>query len=661
MCYSVGVDDIAPHEALQQLTLFEPQAEYGEAHSGARQNTGAPTVPRVVQSGADFAELLRELEAAPRIAFDTETTGIDMTRCDLVGLSFCSRPGFGWYVPAGQEGVSAEEWSLRPGTTQASALYGVLNRPAVQLAAHNAKFDLGVLKRFGVPVERAVYDTLLAQFAVDPFGRGTLGLKRLAREYLGWDMQEIESLIGGGRNQRSMRDVPIARVAPYAAADADATWQLVDVLQPKVAALGLGRLLEEVEFPLLPVLVDMELAGVAIDLPYLASVSKDMTARLHQLEMDIFKLVGRTFNIGSPQQLGNVLFRVLGLHVEVDSGGNGGNATAGTPAAAPTDELPSTRAHRLEALRDRHPIVPLVLEHRELAKLLGTYVDALPALVNPLTGRVHTHFNQAVVVTGRLSSSNPNLQNVPITTEAGRRVRRAFIGAPGAQVLSSDYSQIELRVLAHLSGDAALSAAFERGEDIHRSTAAAIAHVPLEAVTTEQRAFAKHVNFGICYGMSSYSLARSTGMTDEQAERFMAEYFRRYAGVRDWLAATKRQIVRQRYVATLFGRRRPFGEMRDRPRAEIRRAERLGVNHPVQGTAAEVVKLAMIGLHRGLRAGGYRARLTLQVHDELVLDVPREEVPDVRELVRREMEDALPLRVPLKADVVAGDNWDSVA
>jgi len=342
---------------------------------------------------------------------------------------------------------------------------------------------------------------------------------------------------------------------------------------------------------------------------------------------------------------------VLGLRVDVSSDDRRPSASTSTST--------STRAHRLETLRDQHPIVPLVLEHRELAKLLGTYVNALPALVNPETGRVHTHFNQAVVVTGRLSSSNPNLQNVPIATETGRRVRRAFIGAPGACVMSSDYSQVELRVLAHLAGDAALRAAFQRGEDIHASTAASIYGVPLSAVTSEQRGFAKRINFGIAYGMSSYSLARSTGMTDAQAEKFMADYFRRFSGVRRWLEGIKRQIARERYVSTLFGRRRPFDDLRGKTGGEVRRAERLGVNHPVQGTAAEIIKIAMIRLRRALQAGGYRSRLTLQVHDELVLDVPREEAGDVRELVRREMEGAVALSVPLKADVAAGDDWGS--
>ena len=621
-----------------QLALFETQESYGEAH------TGAPTAPRIVQSDDDFAALLRALAVADRIAFDTETTGTDMTRCDMVGMSVCMVAGEAWYIPADFPG---DGWRLPARSPAAALLCDVLNRSTAMLAAHNAKFDLGVLRRHGMPLTGMVYDTMIAQFAIDPFARGALGLKALARQHLGWDMQEITALIGQTNTSRgrTMRDVPLALVAPYAAGDADATFQLVDVLQPHVRRLGLERLLNEVELPLIPVLVDMELDGVAIDVPYLATLSTEMTARLRAVEMDIYRLAGRVFNVGSPQQLANMIYRVLGLQVNIN---------------ADDDELPSTRAHRLEELRDKHEMIPLVLEHRELSKLLGTYVNTLPALVNPLTGRVHTHFNQAVVVTGRLSSSNPNLQNVPITSEMGRRVRRAFIGAPGGCVLSSDYSQVELRVLAHLADDAVLRAAFQRGDDIHKSTAAAIYHVPIEQVTSDQRGFAKRINFGIAYGMSSFSLARSTGMTEDQAEQFMADYFRRFAGVRRWLDKTKRQMRLLGHVDTLYGRRRPFDVDGIRPTGEMRRNERLAVNHPVQGTAAEIVKIAMIKLQKALRAGGYRTRMTLQVHDELLLDVPHDEVDAVRELVRRDMEEAVALSVPLKAEVGVGENWDCV-
>jgi DNA polymerase-1 len=629
-----------------QLNLFGP------GDLGRNERQGAPTSARLVSSDEDFAQLLGEIESAERVAFDAETTGLDMTRCGLVGLSFCTRAGEGWYVPVDLGG--GERWSLRVRSAQASQLRSVLAASRGLLAAHNAKFDLGVLRRHDLHIDRPVVDTLVAQFAVDPFLRGGLGLKALARRYFGWDMVEIETLIGArGHGQLSMRDVPLDLAAPYAAADADATWRLAAVLEPQVRALGLTRLLDEVEFPLLPVLVDMEMAGVAIDVPYLGQLSHELHARLRELEDAIHRHAGRIFNVGSPQQLSAVLYRMLGLHVHF------------ADARAADDAVPSTRAYRLEALKDQHPIIPLVIEHRELSKLLSTYVDALPAMVNPDTGRVHTHFNQAVVITGRLSSSNPNLQNVPITTELGRRVRKAFVAHEGGRVISADYSQIELRVLAHLADDAGLQSAFASDEDIHATTAAAIYGVPLDAVTPDQRGFAKRVNYGIAYGMSSHSLARGTGkvalrgaMTGAEAERFMADYFKRFAGVKRWLEATKRKMAREGFVDTLYGRRRPFEPLAGKTLAEVRRAERLAVNHPVQGTAAEIVKLAMIQLHRRLKAGGYRTEMTLQVHDELVLDAPPEETADVRELLRREMEGAVALAVPLKAEVGVGQNWD---
>jgi DNA polymerase-1 len=627
-----------------QLGLFSAQ-DLGDAPKQR-----APTETRIVQDDAGFAALLQSLERASRIAFDTETTGLDMVSCELVGMSFCANEGEGWYVPVNVQANGA--WTLKPQSQPARDLIALLNRSSAELVAHNAKFDLGVLKQHSLPITHDVYDTLIAEFAINPFKRGGYGLKALAKQHLGWDMTEIDELIGHGAQHVSMRDVPVELAAPYAAADADATWRLCERQAPQIESLKLHRLLNEVEFPLLPVLVDMELAGVAIDQPFLKTMSDEMAARLQQIEQNIFNLTGRPFNVGSPQQLSAVLYRELGLQVNFGD----------IDALQASDRVPSTRGYRLEELRDKHPIIPLVLEHREISKLKGTYVDALPALVNPRTGRVHTHFNQAVVVTGRLSSSNPNLQNVPITTEMGRRVRQAFIAREGAQVLSADYSQIELRVLAHMAGDAGLRAAFERGEDIHAATAAAIYHVPIEQVTPAQRGFAKRINFGIAYGMSSFSLARGTGMTDAQAEQFMRDYFRRFNGVSRWLNLTKQQMMRDHFVETMWGRRREFEDMRGKERKDIRRAERLAVNHPIQGTAAEIVKLAMIKLHSALKAGGFHSLLTLQVHDELVLDVPDAEVADVQELLQREMEHAVDFfTVPLKAEVGAGSNWNDVA
>jgi len=625
-----------------QLNLFEMPAPY-LALSAETANPGAPTRPRLAASDADFAEFITRLSNAEFFAFDTETTGLDMASCDLVGISVCMDEGEGWYVPV--EHPTAGEWSLKRGSRAWRAMADGLARPGAKRAAHNAKFDLGVLKRAGLPINQPVYDTLLAQFALEPLRRGSLGLKALAREQFGWQMTEIAELIGhggAGKTQFTMRDVPLEIAARYAAADADATFRLAQAQQPRLKVLDLERLLYEVEFPLVPVLADMELTGVAIDAPYLGALSAELGRRMTALEKEIYAQAGKPFNVGSTEQLANVLYRVLGLPVQTRSDG----------------ERVTTSAWALEDLRGKHPIVPMVLEYRELSKLKGTYADALPALVNPRTGRVHTTFNQGVVITGRLSSSNPNLQNIPIVSEMGRRVRKAFIAQPGGEVLSADYSQVELRILAHLANDPMLREAFERDEDIHKSTAAAIYNVPLADVTTEQRGFAKRVNFGIAYGMGARSLAASANMTERQAEQFIAQYFRRFSRVKAWLDGTRREMNMRHSVQTMFGRRRPFDDMRGKSVGERNRAERLAINHPVQGTAAEVIKIAMVKLHSRLNAGGYASRITLQVHDELVLDVAPGELDEMRQLVREEMETAVPLSVRLKAEVTVGPNWD---
>ena len=631
------------HDGIQ-LGLFGP----GDLSSD---KIGAPTLARLVDSADAMGALLQSLDRAEHIAFDTETTGVDMTRCALVGVSFATEPGQGWYIPVDTPGAT---WQLRPGSPQWAELADVFARAPGQRYAHNAKFDFGVLKRAGIITDKPVYDTMLAQFAIDPLGRG-LGLKALAGARLGWEMIEIADLIGpsrgrgGGRvAQRSMRDVPVELAARYAAADADATLRIALQQQPEIARLNLGRLLHEIEFPLAPVLADMELAGVAVNLPHLAAISDELAGRMRALETQIHALAGRAFNIGSPQQLSDVLYKTLELPVRLRENRRPGDG-------------PSTSAWRLEGLRDKHAIVNLVLEYRELAKLKGTYVDALPALVNPETGRVHTHFNQAVVITGRLSSSNPNLQNVPITSALGRRVRKAFVARPGAQVLSADYSQVELRILAHLADDPALRAVFERGEDAHATTAAAIYGVPLASVSSEQRGYGKRINFGLAYGMSAGGLASGTGMSMADAQGYIDAYFKRFSGVKRWLDNTKRKMLDLGYVDTLYGRRRTFEDMRLAEPAKRRGNERLAINHPVQGSAADIIKLAMVNLRRALRTGGYDALLTLQVHDELVLDVPAAEVREVSAIVKREMEHAVSLSTPLAVDMGVGPNWDEPA
>lgn len=622
-----------------QLSLFEMPAPY-LALSAETANPGAPTHARLVKNDGDFAELLRLLDRAGRVAFDTETTGLEIASCDLVGISLCAQEGEGWYVPV--DHPNAAEWSLKRGGEQWQKLAQALGKSDVSRAAHNAKYDIGVLKRAGLAIPQPVFDTMIAQFALEPFRRGGLGLKTLAREYFGWQMTEIAELIGAGKTRFTMRDVPLEIAARYAAADADATFRLWQMLEPQVKARGVERLLYEVEFPLVPVLADMELTGVAIDAPYLENLSGELNRRIAAVEKEIYAQAGKPFNVGSTEQVANVLYRGLGLPVQTRSDG----------------ERRTTSAWALEDLRGKHPIVPMILEHRELAKLKGTYADALPALVNPRTGRVHTTFNQAVVITGRLSSSNPNLQNIPIVSEMGRRVRKAFIAREGGLVLSADYSQVELRILAHLANDPMLRAAFERDEDIHASTAAAIYAVPMDKVTTEQRGFAKRVNFGIAYGMGARSLAASANMTEREAEQFIAQYFRRFSKVKAWLDGTRRKMAAEHSVETLFGRKRPFEDMRGKTAGERGRAERLAINHPVQGTAADVIKIAMAKLHARLQEGGYASKITLQVHDELVLDVAPGELDDMRQLVRQEMENAVPLSVKLKAEMAVGPNWD---
>jgi DNA polymerase-1 len=490
-------------------------------------------------------------------------------------------------------------------------------------------------------------DTMVAQFLVDPGGQ--LGLKSLAFGLLGWQMTEISELIGKGKKQISMREVPVASVAPYAAADADATIHLWQLLQPQLIAKKQDSLFYDVETPLIPVLLDMEFNGVALDVAYLGELSVQINERLRELEKTIYNEAGTVFNINSPKQLSELLFGRLQLPAEASWKTQSGGL--------------STNIEVLENLKDKHPVIAPIIEHRELSKLKGTYVDALPALINPNTGRVHTDFNQAGAVTGRVSSSNPNLQNIPIKSEMGRKVRKAFTARKGNRLISADYSQVELRILAHMADDEFMRAAFERGEDIHATTAAAIYDTPLDNVNAMQRSNAKRINFGIAYGMGPFALAQNTGMTMDEARDFIAKYFDRFPKVKAWLDNTKKIAAEQGYVETVLGRRRYFPELRaGSGAAEMmkRRAEREAINHPVQGSAADIMKMAMIRIHKALGDGGYAARMTLQVHDELVFDCPVSELDAVTKLVKREMEEAYTMSVPLRADVASGKNWDDV-
>ncbi len=599
---------------------------------------------RVITTEASLQAIVRELQDAPMIAFDVETTSTDAMRANLVGLAIAWAKGEAAYIPIGHLPDQAGPEGQLPWEKVRDALSAIFADANRTKVAHNANYDITVLRRHGLSIEGVDWDTMIAEWLLNP-GSRNLGLKALAFTRLGVTMTEITELIGKGKSQITMDAVPVAQVAPYAAADVDVTLRLVDLQAPELEEKGLIRLFREVEMPLVPVLVDMEMTGVALDVDLLREMSRELGQRLSALREQIFEWVGYSFNLNSTQQLSEALFGKLAL------------PTAGLRKTSSGHY--STAAGVLESLRGQHPVIELILEHRALEKLRSTYVDALPQMVNPETGRLHTDYNQTGTETGRISSSNPNLQNIPIRTEEGRRIRKAFIAEPGWLLLAADYSQVELRILAHVSQDPTMLEAFRRGEDIHASTAAKVYGIPIEEVTSEQRRVAKAVNFGLMYGQSAYGLAQQTGMDQDQAARFIEAYFKTYPKVKEYLDRTRREAAERGYVETLLGRRRYFPELQ-RPHVShnVRMAaERAAINAPIQGTAADIIKIAMIRLHQALKAAGMRSRMILQVHDELVLECPRDEVADAAALVKEKMEGAFELDAPLKVDVEVGPNW----
>jgi DNA polymerase-1 len=643
-----------PQPVQQQLSMFDMQQQT----AATRQDV---VDYEVIDTPEALTRLVDRLNTAPTLAFDVETTSTDQMRARLVGIALALEEGRGYYIPVGHIPPNApaeqtaqpdllDEHTPRqlPLQTVLEALRPALTGAKVAKVGHNAKYDLVVLRRYGVDVMPITFDTMVAEWLSDPSSRN-LGLKALAWVRTGVQMTPIEDLIGSGRDQITMDRVLVEKAAAYAAADAAMTLRLMGVLRPELEERQGWKLFTEIEMPLIPVLADMEMAGVLLDVDYLRALSADLGERLSALEQQAYDLSGGygKFNLGSPRQINEVLFDKLHLP---------------TVGLRKTTHGFTTEAGTLEALRGLHPIVDVILQWRELSKLKSTYVDALPALVNPETGRVHTSFNQTGTVTGRLSSSDPNLQNIPVRTEEGRRVRQAFIAPAGHGLLSVDYSQVELRILAHYSKDPALLQAFHDGVDIHRATAAAVYGIPLEQVTYEQRRFAKAVNFGLMYGMGAYRLARDSNLTLAEAEDFIAAYFARFPGVRAYLDEARARAARLGYVETLLGRRRYFPELDEKLGRKVgvqarQRAEREAVNMPIQGTAADIIKIAMINLARALRQDGYRARMILQVHDELVLEVPDDELPHVVPLVVEVMESAFTLDVPLVAEASVGSNW----
>lgn len=609
-------------------------------------STAADSNYQVVDTPEKLSKLVAELTKQSQISVDTETTDVSPRRAEIVGYSFAFKPHEAYYLPV--RGPAGDR-VLDP-TEALASLRPILENAAIGKIGQNLKYDAIVLRNVGVHLAGIAFDTMIASYLLDAGGRSH-NLDDLAQKYLNHTTIKIDELIGKGKDQKRMDEVPVAAVGTYAAEDADIPLRMLPMLDERLADMALTELNETVEVPLIEVLAELEFNGIRIDPTRLAELSKRYGERLAVLEQEIEELAGHPLNIGSPKQLAQVLFQELGL-----------------PVVKKTKTGSSTDADVLEQLADLHPLPKKIVEYRQYSKLKSTYVDALPTMIHPETGRVHTSFNQVVAATGRLSSSDPNLQNIPIRTDEGREIRSAFIsGEPGWKLLAADYSQIELRILAHYSGDESMSAAFERDEDIHTLVASQVFGVPLEEVTSAQRRSAKAVNFGVIYGQSPFGLAKGLGISQEEAAKFIDGYFATYRGVTEFMVSTLDECRRQGYVKTILGRRRAIQGVRpidqlslltDRPsRKPLTLPERTAVNSVIQGSAADMIKLAMLAIHRRLRAEKLPAKMLLQIHDELVFEVPADSTDALGQLVREEMQRALPIRVPLKVDVKVGDNW----
>jgi DNA polymerase-1 len=622
-----------------QMALFASGT--GAAASAVESPYQAITTP------AALASLVQALQGAHLLSFDVETTSTNAMRADLVGLGVAWGPGQGAYIP-----VTHVEGEQLPWEMVRTALGPVFANADLPKVAHNGKYDLIVCLRHGLEVKGPIHDTMVLAWLIDPASR-TLGLKAQAAELLGWRMTELTSIIGTGRKQITVDHAPIDQVAAYCGADVDATLQIFDLLVPKVKEAGLWELYREIELPLLPVLTAMEMAGIRVDTDFLAEMSSRLNQRLGELQEEMFAIVGHPFNLRSTQQMSQVLFGEMGFPTR-----NIAKTSSGQYSTA-VFELEKLLAMRSELNENQVRLLESIFEQRQLEKLRGTYVDALPAQVNPKTGRIHTNFNQTGSSTGRLSSSDPNLQNIPIRTELGREIRRAFVPQPGWLLISADYSQVELRILAHVVQEEALLAAFRADQDIHAATAARLFGVPIDQVNRDQRGLAKTINFATIYGSSAFGISARTDMDPKQAGQFLDQYFQTYPKIRDYIGSTTAQLHRDGYVQTLLGRKRFFPELKDSRLPFNQRAavERAAINAPIQGTAADIMKIAMNRLHERLTSGGYQARMLLQVHDELVLELPPEEKSEVVELVREVMCNAYTLDAPLKVDVEVGPNW----
>lgn len=633
----------------EQLLAQEPDTErlnelfklYG-FHTLITEMTAQPTLQtdqyHCILTSDDLEKLAQRLETAEAFAFDTETTGLDPRTAELVGISISLQAHEAFYIPVGHRYLGMPEQLSRKAVR--NRLRPAFGNPAIRKVGQNLKFDLQVLTTAGLEVQGSWCDTMLCSYLLNP-SRGGHGLDALAQEHLNHKMVSYDEVTGSGKNRICFSEVEIEKATRYAAEDADATWLLHEKLLPMLKEQGLEKLLFELEMPLMEIMTRMELHGVLLDLGHLAELGHGFGGRMAELEKRIIELAGGPFNLNSPKQLEEVLFERLGLQA--------GKKTKGKTGRSTDNEV-------LSGLAEEHEIARLLLDYRGLAKLKSTYTDALAKLTDK-QGRVHTSYNQAVTSTGRLSSSDPNLQNIPIRTDEGRRIREAFIAPPGHLILAADYSQIELRVLAHLSTDPVFCDAFSQDEDIHTRTASEVFGLFPEMVTSEMRRQAKTINFGIIYGQGAFSLAKQLGVARNVAEKFISAYKERHSGAIAFLDSCIATAKETGYVTTILGRKLPIADITSSNGNLRSFAERNAINYPIQGSAADIIKQAMLGVDRAIAAAGLQSRLIMQVHDELVFEVLEAELEQMRELVNREMSQAVALKVPLKVDINWGPNW----
>jgi len=595
---------------------------------------------QVVLTEQDLAIWIDKINSAELVAVDTETTSLDYMRAQLVGISLSTAPGEACYIPFAHDYMGAPE-QLKPEFVLES-LKPYLEDPALTKVGQNLKYDMSVLAQHGITLRGIAFDTMLESYVLDSVA-SRHDMDSLALNYLGEETIKFADVAGKGATQLTFNQVALEQAGPYAAEDADITLRLHQTLWPRVAAEPtLKKVFEDIELPLVPVLSRIERTGALVDDTLLFQQSQELSARLGELETEAWELAGQQFNLASPKQLGEILFEKLQI-----------------PVLKKTAKgAPSTKEEVLQELALEYPLPKVLLEHRGLAKLKSTYTDKLPTMINSVTGRIHTSYHQSGTATGRLSSSDPNLQNIPIRSAEGRRVRQAFIAAPGCKLVAADYSQIELRIMAHLSEDPSLLAAFGAGQDIHRATAAEVFGVETDEVTIDQRRSAKAINFGLIYGMSAFGLARQLGINRKQAAEYIELYFTRYPGVQNYMNNIRHTAAENGFVETVFGRRLYLPEINASNGMRRQAAERTAINAPMQGTAADIIKLAMINVHSWLENSDLTSKIIMQVHDELVLEVPEAEMDDVKQGLKDLMESATELLVPLVVDIGVGDNWD---